>query len=92
MATTSHQIRFGDKDILWRVESYLCSKHFPAFRNLQIDVLNGIVTVSGNVDNFHERQVALNSCRRVAGVLQLIDEIEVSVDIENQLENANALS
>ena len=77
MHTTKDRIGFGDDDVLWRVESYLGSKHFPAFRALKVMVNKGVVTISGKVDNFHERQVALNCCRRVAGVRNLIDQIQV---------------
>lgn len=89
MHTTSNQIGFGDADVLWRVESYLDSKHFTGFRDLNVEVNDGIVTISGKVDNFHERQVALNSCRRVAGVLQLIDEIQVEVGDLARLDKTN---
>jgi osmotically-inducible protein OsmY len=78
MRTTPNRIGFGDEDVLWRVQSYLCSKQFPVFRDLQVQVHRGEVTITGKVDSFHERQVALNCCRRVAGVLKLIDQIEVS--------------
>lgn len=77
MRTTTDRIGFGDDDVLWRVESYLGSKHFPAFRALKVMVNQGVVTISGKVENFHERQVALNCCRRVAGVRKLIDNIQV---------------
>ena len=72
-------VGFVDQDVLSRVESYLDSRHFRGFRDLHVEVTSGIVTISGKVDNFHERQVAVNSCRRVAGVMELVDEIEVGV-------------
>ncbi len=72
------QFAFADEDVCQRVYSYLSSRHFPRFRDLEIEVRRGVVTVQGTVGSFHERQVALNSCRRVAGVLELIDAIEVA--------------
>lgn len=80
MQKSPHHLGFGDQDVHCRVESYLESRHFPGFKDLQIDVHEGIVTLSGKVDNFHERQIAVNSCRRVAGVIRLIDEIEVGLE------------
>ncbi len=76
----SSQVRFGfsDADVGQRVCSYLNSKHFPRFRDLTVEVARGVVTLTGRLDSFHERQVALNSCRRVAGVLELVDAITVA--------------
>ena len=72
------RVDFPDQDVEQRVRTFLNSRHFPAFRRLQVDVENGSVRLSGNLTTFYEKQVALNSCRRVAGVLQLIDEIGVA--------------
>lgn len=72
------RVEFQDQDVQRRVRSFLNSRHFPAFRQLQVEVENGSVRISGNVPSFYEKQVALNSCQRVAGVLQLIDEVGVS--------------
>lgn len=84
MQMTPNRVGFCDGDVLFRVESYLGSKHYPSFRNLSVQVEQGIVTLSGSVDSYHERQVALNSCMRVAGVLELIDRVRVSA-IANEL-------
>ena len=71
------RVDFHDQDVEQRVRTFLNSRHFPAFRRLKVDVENGSVRLSGNLTTFYEKQVALNSCQRVAGVLQLIDEIGV---------------
>ncbi len=68
---------FDDNDVQQRVAFFLRTRHFAAFRNLDVAVQNGAVTVHGTVNSFYEKQVALNSCRRVAGVLTLVDEVEV---------------
>ena len=72
------RIEYPDDDLRQRVSSSLRSRHFPAFRSLQVAVQNGAVTISGNVCSFYEKQVALDTCRRVAGVLSMIDRIVVS--------------
>lgn len=82
MQITENRIGFGDEDVLWRVESYLESKHFPAFRGLHVSVQQGVVTITGQVKNYHERQVALNCCLRVAGVLELVDQIQVTSNVQ----------
>lgn len=71
------RVDYADDDLQRRVANFLHSQHFPAFKNLQVDVEGGAVTVCGTVESFYEKQVALNSCQRVAGVLSLIDHILV---------------
>jgi osmotically-inducible protein OsmY len=71
---------YSDAEIAQRVRTFLTSRHFPAFRALEVDVHNGLVSLRGHVRTFYEKQVALNSCRRVAGVLALDDQIKVDLD------------
>ena len=72
------RIDYPDDDLRDRIQSYLSSRHFPAFRELEVEVDNGTVTLSGKVDSYYEKQVALNCCGRVAGVLQTVDDVEVA--------------
>lgn len=71
------RVDYPDDDLRQRISRFLGSRHFPAFRNLEIDVRHGAVTLSGNVCSFYEKQVALNTCQRVAGVLSTVDQIQV---------------
>lgn len=71
------RIDYPDQDIQFRVTKFLGSRHFPSFRELDVQVENGTVTLSGELATFYEKQVALNSCQHVAGVLSLIDEVHV---------------
>lgn len=77
MKTKRIRIDYSDDDLQVRVAQFLKSRHFPAFRNLTVDVSHGSVTLSGNVQSFYEKQVALTSCQRVAGVLNLVDKVAV---------------
>jgi len=78
--STSKSVRFTacDEDLYLRVCKFLQSRHFPSFRQLGIDVDQGIVTLSGQVCSYYEKQVAITSCQHVAGVRSLIDCIVVS--------------
>ena len=78
------QIRmdYPDDDVRCRVSRFLNSRHFPAFRNLDISVEHGAVTLRGEVQSFYEKQVAMTSCQHVVGVLSLKDEIDVRCDEE----------
>ena len=71
-----------DEDVLQRVSRSLFSCHFPAFRNLDIDVVHGAVTITGKVQSYYEKQIALTSSQHVAGVVALIDEIVVTLDLD----------
>ncbi len=81
METTATQPGFSDDDVERRVTSYLSTRHFPAFRELEISVDRGSVTVSGCLNTYYEKQVALNTCRRVAGVVALVDEVSVAEEL-----------
>ena len=69
---------FPDTDVRKRVSNFLQNKNFPAFRNIKVVVHHGTVTLTGNVCSYYEKQVALNTCRRVAGVLAIIDKLDVA--------------
>jgi osmotically-inducible protein OsmY len=84
MMKIAEQIRvdYPDEDVRRRVSSFLYSRHFPAFRSLEIEVEHGAVTLSGEVHSYYEKQIAMTSCQHVAGVLSLIDEILVRNDLD----------
>ena len=75
--TTFSRIDYVDEELRDCVVRFLSSLHFPSFRELQVDVSNGHVTLSGELNSYYEKQVALKLCKHVAGVLGIIDEIVV---------------
>lgn len=83
------RVDYPDEDLRRRISSFLGSRHFPAFRRLEVNVAAGAVTLRGQVGSYYEKQVALDTCRRVAGVLSTIDEVEVDVShtgVESQID------
>ena len=68
---------YSDEVLFQRVTNFLSSRHFPEFRGLSVEVDNGYVTLSGTLPTHYQKQVAITSCRRVAGVLEMIDRIKV---------------
>jgi len=66
-----------DADLKRWVVRYLFD-HKPPLRRIQVEVDNGTVTLRGKVETFYQRQRWINCCRRVAGVIRLIGEIEVA--------------
>jgi len=86
------RIDYPDDDVRQRVSRFLNSRHFPTFRNLDIEVEHGAVTLSGNVQSYYEKQIAMTSCQHVAGVLSLIDEIVVELERDSSIrESENEL-
>ncbi len=69
----------ADRDLESRVVAFLASRHFPTLRKLEVKASGGIVTLRGLVHTFHEKQLSHQCGRRVAGVLEIVDEIDVSV-------------
>ena len=92
--TSSIRAEYSDEEIRRRISTFLSSRHFSVFRNLNVEVDQGIVHVSGELDSFYSKQVALNSVQRVAGVMDLVDEIVVDdVAMEgSELQGASVVS
>jgi len=67
----------ADTDLQARVSCYLAGRRHWALRNLDVSSLNGTVTIKGVVESFYEKQLVVHCCQRVAGVLKLVDEVEV---------------
>ncbi len=60
-----------------RILQFLSSRHVPGLRNLCVRAKNGIVTVTGKVLTFYEKQLCNQCCRMVPGILQLINMVDV---------------
>lgn len=78
METASPLYVTKDQDLQRRVVSFLAGRYLPSLRQLEVDVHEGIVTLRGRVTSFYEKQVAIHSCQRVAGVRKLVDAVDVS--------------
>ena len=76
-AITQIRVDYCDSDVQQRVARFLHSRHFPAFDSIEVEVRHGEVTLTGVVGSFYEKQIAMTSCQRVAGVLGLVDQISV---------------
>ena len=65
----------SDTDLQRRVWNQLSAR--AALQRIQIDVVNGIVSLKGTVWSIHERRLATYGCRRVAGVRGVDNQIVV---------------
>lgn len=67
-------------DLKRRVENFLAGRNLPGLRHLDVEVTGGVVTLKGRVRSFYEKQLANHCCRRVAGVHEVVDGIDVVTD------------
>ena len=67
-----------DADLERRVVNFLAGRNVPGLRHVIVEAVDGIVTLRGRVRTFHEKQLCQSGCLRVAGVMRLVDCLEVS--------------
>ncbi|HEX4143840.1 MAG TPA: BON domain-containing protein [Pirellulales bacterium] len=70
----------ADRDLERRVTAFLADRNLPALRRLGVRSHRGVVTLRGQVRSFYEKQLGGESARRVAGVIDVIDAIQVASD------------
>ena len=67
-----------DRDLTRRVANYLLGHKLPTLQHIEVESDRGTVTLRGRVHSFYQKQLCINCSRRVAGVMTLIDQIDVS--------------
>jgi len=63
-----------------QIAAQLAETRRPSLQRLSIDVQAGQVTLRGCVGSFYERQIAIQACRVLSGIQQLIDAVEVAAE------------
>lgn len=66
-----------DEDLEHRLVNFLYERDVPERRTVQLDVHGGTVVVSGRLRSRHSKWLCIECCRHVAGVIKLVDELEV---------------
>ena len=66
-----------DGDLQQRVRLFLEASNLPGLRHIQVEVQDDTVILRGQVRTFYEKQLASRLSRRVAGVIHVVDSIEV---------------
>ena len=66
-----------DAALARRVRSFLVNRHVSALRHLRVSADRGVITISGRVSTFYEKQLSYASARRVAGVQRVLDQVRV---------------
>ena len=68
----------ADHELERRVVSFLHARHVPGLRHLEVKANGGTVTLRGRVQSFYEKQLCQSCCQRVAGVIRLVDAVDVA--------------
>ena len=68
----------ADLEIHRRVVVHLAETNRPSLRRLAVKVHKGMITLSGCVTTFYEKQLAIHSCVAVAGCGRLVDAVQVA--------------
>ena len=71
-------LELPDNEIQRRVKGQLDEKNRPSLRRLEVRVDQGMITLSGCVTSFYEKQLAIHSCVVVAGCGRLVDAMQVA--------------
>ena len=66
-----------DRDLESRVANFLLGYKMPSLRHIDIEAENGTVIIRGRVHSFYQKQLCISCSRRVAGVVRLVDQVEV---------------
>ena len=65
------------EDIAEIARGRLCNSPYMAIRTVSCDFEDGALVLRGRLSRFHHKQLAQEAVRRLAGVRQVINEIEV---------------
>ena len=68
----------ADRLLAGQISTQLAETNRANLRRLSVAVRGGEVTLRGSVASFHEKQIAIQACRVLAGVVRLIDAVEVA--------------
>ena len=68
----------ADDELRARVLRFLAERRRDSLTQLRVEVRGGVVTLRGRVETFYEKQLSFLCAQHVAGVLHLIDAIEVA--------------
>lgn len=68
----------ADRELTRLVKSFLQGLSLPALHDLDVKVRNGVAVITGRVRMFYHKQLATSCCQRVAGVLDVLNEVQVT--------------
>jgi hypothetical protein len=85
MTTGTGHIQFStfplagvDIDLEHRLANFLYQQHVPDTDSIRLVARGGVVVVSGELSSRHAKWLCIECCRRVAGVIRIVDELTVA--------------
>lgn len=75
--TTVHDFTGRNSELERLVHESLIASHMLVLRTLRVHAENGVVTLSGRVRTYYEKQLAHACARRTKGVTSVIDAVSV---------------
>jgi osmotically-inducible protein OsmY len=79
MVSLSNQtVPLTDRDLEHHVTAGLLNRHVHALRQVGVQAKGGTITLRGTLTSFYQKQLCIQACRAVPGVVALVDELEVS--------------
>lgn len=77
MESNTRSLCESSKTLHHNVVRTLHQRGYGQHQALNINVEHGTVTIEGFVPTWHQRQIAVECVRRVAGVIRVVDRIQV---------------
>ncbi|TWU28619.1 hypothetical protein Pla144_19110 [Bythopirellula polymerisocia] len=68
----------NDVSLESRIANYLYHRHVPGCEGIQTMANLGTVVVRGKLPSRHAKWLCIECCRRVAGVIKLIDQLGIN--------------
>ena len=67
----------ADVDLEHRLANFLEGRHVPEREAVHIEAHGGTVVIRGRLTSTHARWLCVECCRHVAGVIRLVDQLEL---------------
>lgn len=74
-----------DIELESRIANFLHQQHASDGADIHADARHGTVVLSGKLPSRHAKWLCVECCRRVAGVIKLIDQVGVEAEQRGQL-------
>ena len=68
-------VQADDGELKKRILISLQARGAHALESVELNVVGGVVTLSGRFATSHDRHFCLECCRHVAGVLRIVDAV-----------------
>jgi hypothetical protein len=77
MTCSPSHLTNSDAELERRIANFLYQRHVPGKERIRLVAYQGVVAVSGQIPTRSAKWLCMECCRRVAGVLRVIDNVEI---------------